>query len=92
MQITDLRIRNFRSIRDMQIRDIENALILVGKNDTGKTAVLDAVRAAGGDYTVRAEDFREDFPNVEVSVRLRIEEDDLKRFPPVRHGEHVPEI
>ena len=57
MQITDLRIRNFRSIRDMQIRDIENALILVGKNDTGKTAVLDAVRAAGGDYTVRAEDF-----------------------------------
>ena len=80
MQITDLRIRNFRSIRDMQISDIENALILVGKNDTGKTAVLDAVRAAGGDYTVRAEDFREDFPNVEVSVRLRIEEDDLKRF------------
>ena len=64
----------------MQISDIENALILVGKNDTGKTAVLDAVRAAGGDYTVRAEDFREDFPNVEVSVRLRIEEDDLKRF------------
>ena len=80
MQIADLRIRNFRSIRDMQIRDIENALILVGKNDTGKTAVLDAVRAAGGDYTVRAEDFREDFPNVEVSVKLRIEEDDLKRF------------
>ena len=40
MQITDLRIRNFRSIRDMQISDIENALILVGKNDTGKTAVL----------------------------------------------------
>ena len=41
MQITDLRIRNFKSIRDMHIRDIENALILVGKNDTGKTAVLD---------------------------------------------------
>ena len=80
MQITDLRIRNFRSIRDMQISDIENALILVGKNDTGKTAVLDAVRAAGGDYTVRAEDFREDFPNVEVSVRLRIEEDSAESY------------
>ena len=47
MQITDLRIRNFKSIRDMHIRDIENALILVGKNDTGKTAVLDAVRECG---------------------------------------------
>ena len=38
MQITDLCIRNFKSIRKMQIREIENALILVGKNDTGKTA------------------------------------------------------
>lgn len=80
MQITDLRIRNFRSIRDMHIGDIGNALILVGKNDTGKTAVLDAVRAVGGEYSVREEDFREDFPNVEVAVTLRIDGDDLKRL------------
>ena len=80
MQITDLRIRNFKSIKEMHISDIENALILVGKNDTGKTAVLDAVRAVGGDYVVREEDFRENFPNVEISAELRITEDDLKRF------------
>ena len=80
MQITDLRIRNFKSIKEMHISDIENALILVGKNDTGKTAVLDAVRAVGGDYLVREEDFRENFPNVEISAELRITEDDLKRF------------
>lgn len=80
MQITDLRIRNFKSIKDMHISDIENALILVGKNDTGKTAVLDAVRAVGGDYIVREEDFRENFPNVEISAELHITEDDLKRF------------
>ena len=61
MQLTDLRIRNFKSIKDMHIRDIENALILVGKNDTGKTAVLDAVRAVGGDYIVRERTFGE-FP------------------------------
>ena len=80
MQITDLRIRNFKSIKDMHISGIENALILVGQNDTGKTAVLDAVRAVGGDYIVREEDFRENFPNVEISVELRITEADLKRF------------
>ena len=80
MQITDLRIRNFKSIRDMHIRDIENALILVGKNDTGKTAVLDAVRAVGGDYIVKEEDFRENFPNVEVQAVLQITDEDLKRF------------
>ncbi len=80
MQITDLWIRNFKSIKEMHVKDIENALILVGKNDTGKTAVLDAVRAVGGDYTVREEDFRENFPNVEIVVTLQITDDDLKRF------------
>lgn len=80
MQITDLWIRNFKSIRDMHIGEIENALILVGKNDTGKTAVLDAVRAVGGDYTVREEDFQENYPNIEIMVTLQITEEDLKRF------------
>ena len=80
MQITDLWIRNFKSIRDMHIENIENALILVGKNDTGKTAVLDAVRAVGGDYEVRKEDFRESYPNVEILVTLQITEADFQRF------------
>ena len=80
MQITDLWIRNFKSIRDMHIGEIENALILVGKNDTGKTAVLDAVRAVGGDYTVREEDFQENYPNIEIMATLQITEEDLKRF------------
>ena len=48
MKIQKLRIRNFKAIRDMVLEDLENALILVGKNSTGKTAVLDAVRFCGG--------------------------------------------
>ena len=35
MQLTYLHIHNFKSIRDMEIRDIDRALILVGKNNTG---------------------------------------------------------
>ena len=80
MQITDLWIRNFKSVKDMHISGIENALILVGKNDTGKTAVLDAIRAGGGDYEVREEDFQENFPNIEIMVTLQITETDLQRF------------
>ncbi len=80
MQITDLWIRNFKSIHDMHISGIENALILVGKNDTGKTAVLDAVRAVCGDYAVREQDFQEDFPNISIRVELQISEEDLKQF------------
>ena len=48
MKITQLHIRNFKSIHHMHLEDIENALILVGQNNTGKTTVLDAVRAVGG--------------------------------------------
>ena len=64
----------------MHIKEVENALILVGKNDTGKTAVLDAIRAVGGDYIVKEEDFRENFPNVEIQVEIRFAGEDLKRF------------
>lgn len=48
MRFTYLRIRHFKSIEDMEIKDIENALILVGKNNTGKTSVLDAIRLLTG--------------------------------------------
>ena len=48
MQLTYLHIHNFKSIRSMEIRDIDRALIFVGKNNTGKTSVLDAVCAVCG--------------------------------------------
>lgn len=60
--------------------DLESALILVGKNSTGKTAVLDAVRAVGGDYQISTDDFREGMPPVTIEVELELNEDDLKRY------------
>lgn len=77
MRITNLRIKNFKSIRNMYIKEIENALILVGKNNTGKTAVLEAVCAVGGTYQICTEDFQEDFPNIEIFMTLEITEADL---------------
>lgn len=78
MQITGLRIQNFRFIRDMQLNEIESALILVGTNSSGKSSVLDAVRAACGDYEVRPDDFNEKRQNIEIGVMLSLEEEDLK--------------
>lgn len=80
MQITSLRIQNFKYIRDLQISDIENALILVGKNNTGKTGILDAVRTVFGGYQVTEKDFNEKKQNIEISMTLQITEEDLSRL------------
>lgn len=80
MQIKFLSIQNFKSIRKLEIWDVENALILVGKNNTGKTVVLDAIRAVTGDYVVSEQAFNEKKQNIEIGMILEITEEDLQRF------------
>lgn len=77
MKIKSLRIQNFKSIHDMYIPDIEDALILVGQNNTGKTTVLDAIRAVGGEYRVGPEDFGEAGAKIKIRVTLSFTEEDL---------------
>ena len=80
MRIQKLRIRNFRAIKNMVLDNLENALILVGKNSTGKTAVLEAVSMVAGTYQVSKEDFREGHPPVSVEITLAIDGEDLRAF------------
>lgn len=77
MQIKYLGIKNFKSIRELEIDDIENSLILVGKNNTGKTVVLDAIRTVTGDFEVKESHFNEKKQNIEIAMRLQITEEDL---------------
>ena len=67
MRIQKLHIKNFRYIRSLEICDIENALILVGKNNVGKTAVLCALCAVGGQYEIAETDFNEKKQNIEIN-------------------------
>ncbi len=62
----------------MQVGAIENALILVGKNNTGKSSVVDAIRAVFGMYQVSEADFNEKRQNVEIKIRLLITEEDKR--------------
>ena len=80
MKIKSLQIKNFKSIRELEICDVENALILVGKNNTGKTVVLDAIRAVMGDYEVKQTDFNEKKQKIEIAMSLELLEDDLHQF------------
>lgn len=80
MQLNRLRIQNFKSIRDMEIDDIENVLILVGKNSAGKTVVLDGLRILDNTYQISDEDFNTDGGNIEIDVELKLEPEDLRMF------------
>ncbi len=80
MQIKYLGIKNFKSIQELEIHDMENALILVGKNNTGKTVVLDAIRAVTGDFLIKESHFNEKRQNIEISMTLQITKEDLRMF------------
>lgn len=44
MRLTNVAIRNFRCIRELSL-DLDETTVLIGENNTGKTAVLEAIRA-----------------------------------------------
>ena len=93
MQIQSLSIRNFKSIRELEILDVESSLILVGKNNTGKTAVLDAIRAVTGNYTVGAHDFNEKRQNIEIEYYYDTKNQEiLMIFDGMINGEYNPEL
>ncbi|MEM3290790.1 MAG: AAA family ATPase [Candidatus Micrarchaeaceae archaeon] len=48
MKYKELSIKNFRGIKSLEIKDIQNINILVGKNGCGKTSVLEALFLLSG--------------------------------------------
>ncbi len=80
MKISKIHIRNFKAIKDMCIDEIEIALILVGQNNTGKTTILEAIRAVGGEYELTPMDFGEDYAKIEIDVELALSKEDLQQF------------
>jgi AAA domain, putative AbiEii toxin, Type IV TA system/AAA ATPase domain len=45
--ITKLHVKNFKCLRDVSV-ELKPFTVLIGKNDTGKTSLLEAVEALGG--------------------------------------------
>ena len=80
MKIKSLTVKNFRGIQDQTIRDINNALVLIGKNNSGKSAFLSVIRAFLGDYTPQAKDFYKETDEIEISVIFEINDDYISTF------------
>ena len=78
MKITQLSIKNFKSVEELVIRDIEDVLILVGRNNAGKSVMLDAIRAVSGDYAISEADFHHRDGNITIGIQLLITDEDLE--------------
>ena len=57
MIIREVEISNFRSIKHQVINNIDNILVLIGKNNSGKSALLQAINTFWGNYSIDEDDF-----------------------------------
>lgn len=80
MKITSLTIENFKSIHKLTMEEIDQAFILVGKNNTGKTVVLDAILALEGTYQIKKEDYNEPYKPVIIKGTISLESEDMEHF------------
>jgi len=80
MKICYLKIKNFKSIRELEIKNIENSLILVGKNNTGKTAVIDALLIASGMRKMESYEYLDRNRSTKISLQIAFTESDLNDF------------
>lgn len=73
MKIRNIKIRNFRGIKSQTISNVNNALVLIGKNNSGKSAVLSAVRAFWGDYKVENKDYYKGTDEIHISIQFQVD-------------------
>ncbi len=66
MELSRIIIKNFRSIKDATILFDQNCLVLLGKNEAGKSNVLKAVASIFGKYTITNKDKRKKIDNEKI--------------------------
>ncbi|MES3518429.1 MAG: ATP-binding protein, partial [Natronomonas sp.] len=92
MELQDLRVQNYKCIDDTGWVSIENLTCLIGKNESGKTAFMEAVEALNpsfgdGEYTPYKQYPRDrwpeykrrhdDDPAVVASARFRLDDEEI---------------
>lgn len=73
--LTDLRIRHYRLFNDLTIRGLKRVNLFIGKNNSGKSTVLEAAALLAGDHSPGVLDFRD----LDASKELVITATDASR-------------
>lgn len=81
MKLTAIKIKNFRTIRDItfdinELSDGSFAYGLIGINEAGKSSLLQAIALKDSDYIVNERDFYDDSDKIEVQYLYDVEESD----------------
>lgn len=77
MKIAACSIENYKFIKKLTMKEMEMAVILVGKNNTGKSIVMDAVLTALGYAVVEKKHFNDAALPIRIRITLEIQEEDL---------------
>ncbi len=77
MRIAACRIENYKSIKKLVMEEMGSAVILVGRNNMGKSIVMEALLTAMGYLAVEEKDFNNPELPVKIDVTLEMREEDL---------------
>jgi AAA15 family ATPase/GTPase len=88
VQIQYIHIKNFRSLQDVKLTGLGNLVVIVGKNSSGKSNLLEALRIFFGDFSVIGGNtagldeyywFNKKTDNlIEFEINIRLSDEELK--------------
>ncbi len=78
MKISSLHIENFKSIKNVTVEEVDSTFILVGKNSTGKSSVVDAIRVILGDLKVDRDHFANPDEDMIISIDCEISQEKME--------------
>ena len=82
MRLTHVRVQNYRCVRDTEWFDVEQAkTILVGPNEAGKTAVLEALQQINRPAEVKGFDPLRDYPRKLYNADIQSQKRDPSEIP-----------
>jgi len=90
MKIREFEIRNYRSLKELKMDDLGDFIILVGKNGSGKSNILEALELFFADLNIQS-DYSKSFDSVtwfdkrtqkpiEFMVKLELDNNDLNKI------------
>lgn len=80
MRIAACSIENFKSVRTLAMEEMETAVILVGKNNTGKSVVMEAILTAMGYVEINEKSYNDSTKPIKIQITLEIPDNDLWRL------------